>query len=177
MHILVHKDIKSKKSYIPNINRTIIPVVIKSVLGPNCKRLRRNAIRKNFNPKPNTKIKMSQFITRGNYIYQFNEVKEKLSPVFFIYVWTEFEHQVKDMFASQTFQTFSNLWQPETHSRHAWDAQRASAILSSTKIIQNSIITVHEVEPQKTVNTKTWTRTNWNLEVIIKIIHHISRES
>ena len=42
----------------------------------------------------------------GNYTNQYNEVKEKLQPASFIYVWTIFEHQVKDKYASQKIQEF-----------------------------------------------------------------------
>ena len=77
------------------------------------------------------------------------------------------------MYASQKVQIFSSLCQPETHFRHAQDLQWASAILGSIKIIQNTIITVYEVESQKTVNTKSCKRKNWILGVIKKINHHI----
>ena len=39
-------------------------------------------------------------------------MKEKLKPVSFIYVGTVFEHQVKDLYASQKLQVFSNLRSP-----------------------------------------------------------------
>ena len=42
----------------------------------------------------------------GNYTHEYKEVKEKLQPVFFIYVRNIFEHQVKDMCASQKVQGF-----------------------------------------------------------------------
>ena len=41
-----------------------------------------------------------------NQTYQKKEVKEKLLPVSFFYVWAIFEHQVKDTKASQKVQDF-----------------------------------------------------------------------
>ena len=59
------------------------------------------------------------------------------------------------MYASQKVQVFSSLRRPETHFRHAQGQQHTSALTGSINIIQNTIITVYEVESQKTVNTKT----------------------
>ena len=58
------------------------------------------------------------------------------------------------MNASQNVQGFSSLRRPETHFRHAQGHQRAGAWTGSTNIFQSTIITVYEVEHQKTVNTK-----------------------
>ena len=41
--------------------------------------------------------KKTQSNNAVNYTHLYNEVKEKLWPVPFIYVWTIFEHQVNDM--------------------------------------------------------------------------------
>ena len=65
-----------------------------------------------------------------------------------------FEHQVNDMNASQKFQGFSRLPRPETHFRHVQGHQRAGALTGSINIFQSTIITVYQVEHQKTVNTK-----------------------
>ena len=103
--------------------------------------------------------------------------KEKLWPVSFIFVWTKSEQQVKHMYATQKVQIFSSLRQPETQfrclQRHHW----ASALTGSTNVIQNTIITVYEVESQKSLNTKLWKRTNWLAEVIKVIIHRNFRDS
>ena len=61
---------------------------------------------------------------------------------FFIYVWTNFEHQVKDMYASEKIQAFSSLHKPETQFRHAQGHQRAGALTDSNDIIQNTILRV-----------------------------------
>ena len=110
--------------------------------------------RENFHLKPETQMKKAHSKNRGNYTHQYNEVKEKLYPVSFIYVSTIFEHQVKDMYASQKIQGFSSLRRPETYFRHAQGNQRAGAITGSINIIQNTSITVYEVESQKKVNRK-----------------------
>ena len=65
-----------------------------------------------------------------------------------------FEHQVKDKYASKKIQVFSSLRRPKTTFRHAEGQQRAGALTGSINIIQNTIITVYEVESQKTVNRK-----------------------
>ena len=67
---------------------------------------------------------------------------------------------------------FSSLRRPETHFRHAQGHQQTSASTGSINIIQNTIITVYEVEHQKTVNTKLGTQTIWFSEVIKNIYHY-----
>ena len=84
----------------------MIPFVVKSLFKSNCKRFCQSAIRENFNLKLKTQLKKTQSNNGGNYTHQYNGVKEKLWPVSFIYVWTIFEQQVKDMYASQKFQGF-----------------------------------------------------------------------
>ena len=58
------------------------------------------------------------------------------------------------MNASQKVQGLSSLRRSETHFRHARGHQRAGALTGSINIFQRTIITVYEVEHQKTVNTK-----------------------
>ena len=58
------------------------------------------------------------------------------------------------MYASQKVQVFSSLRRSETHFRHAQGHQGASVLTGSTNIHKSPIITVYEVESQKTVNTK-----------------------
>ena len=81
------------------------------------------------------------------------------------------------MYASQKIQIFSSLRRPETHFRHAQGHQHAGALTDSINIIQNTIITVYEVESQKTVNTNLGKRTKWFSEVIKEIFHHNFWES
>ena len=55
MQILIHADMKSTKQGIHQQKKTKInPFVIKPVLESNCKRFRGNAMRENFNLKPET---------------------------------------------------------------------------------------------------------------------------
>ena len=63
------------------------------------------------------------------------------------------------------FKVFSSLRRPETHYRHAQGHQRAGALTGSINIFQSTIITVYEVENQKTVNTKLGKQTIWFSEV------------
>ena len=65
----------------------------------------------------------------------------------------------------------SSLRRPETHVRHAQGPQREGASTGSINIIQNTIITVYEVEHQKTVNTKLGEQTIWLSEVIKEFNH------
>ena len=70
-------------------------------------------------------------------------------PIYFNYVWTTFEHQVQNLYASQKVQVFSSPLRPETHFRHEQDHQRAVALQGSINVIQNTIITVYEIESQR----------------------------
>ena len=69
------------------------------------------------------------------------------------------------------FKVFSRLCRPETHFRHAQGHQQASELTGSINIIQNTFITVYEVEHQKTVNTKLGKQTIWLSEVIKEFYH------
>ena len=67
-----------ERSHFPTKNPKINPFVVKSLLESNCKRFRQNAIRENFNLKPETQLKKTHSHNGGNYTHQYNEVKEKL---------------------------------------------------------------------------------------------------
>ena len=58
------------------------------------------------------------------------------------------------MYVSEKVQVFSSLRRPETHFRHRQGHRRSRALTASINIIQNTVITVYELESQKTVNTK-----------------------
>ena len=75
----------------------------------------------------------------------------------------------------KNFKNFSNLRRPDTHFRHAHGHQQAGALTGSINIFESTIITVYEVEQQKTVNTKLGKLTIW-LSEVIKDIHHYSQE-
>ena len=59
------------------------------------------------------------------------------------------------------FKVFSSLRRLEIHFRQAQGHQRAGALTGSINIFQNTIITVYEVENQKTVNRKLGKQTVW----------------
>ena len=82
------------------------PFVVKSLFEYNCIRFGQSAIVGNFNLKHETQLKKTPSNNAGNYTHLYSEVKEKLQPVSFIYAWSTFEHQVKDMYASQNVQGF-----------------------------------------------------------------------
>ena len=145
------------------------------VLDSICKRFLDTAIREKCNLKPEIQIK-THSNNWGNHFQQ-NEVKKKLQPVPFIYVWRKFEHQVKDMCSFQKVQVFSSLRRPEAQFRLAQGHHQAGAITGSINNIQNTSITVYEVESHKTVNTKFWERTNWFSELIQEIFHHNFQQS
>ena len=71
----------------------------------------------------------------------------------------------------------SSLRRPETHFRHAQGHQRAGALTGSINIFQSTIITVYEVEHQKTVNTKLGKQTTWFSEVIKEFHHYFQEKS
>ena len=60
--------------------------------------------------------------------------------------------------------------------RHAQGHQRAGALTGSINIIPNTIITVYEVEHQKTVNTKLGKQTNRFSEVIKDFYHYFQEK-
>ena len=95
-----------KGSHMPSKLPKGDPFLIKSVLKSICKRFLKNEIREKFRKKPDIQLKETHSNNRGNYIYQYNEVNEKLQPVSLVYVWTTFEHQVKDKYAFQKIQFF-----------------------------------------------------------------------
>ena len=59
------------------------------------------------------------------------------------------------------FKVFSSLLRPEIDFRHAQGNQQAGALTGSINIFQSTIITVYEVEHQKTVNRKLGKQTIW----------------
>ena len=67
---------------------------------------------------------------------------------------------------SQNFKFLSSHRRPETKFEHAQVYQRASALTDSINSFQGTIITVYEVEPQKTVNKEIVKWTQWFSEVI-----------
>ena len=60
--------------------------------------------------------------------------------------------------------------------RHAERHQRADALTDPNNIFQSTIITVYEVEHQKTVNTKLGKQTIWFSEVIKDIYNYFQEQ-
>ena len=78
------------------------------------------AIRKSFTLKRETQLEKNPSNNGGNYVYQYNEVKEKLQPISIVYVWTTLEHQVKGKYACRwKIQTF--FW--SSHARNRLQAR------------------------------------------------------
>ena len=71
----------------------------------------------------------------------------------------------------ENLKIFSRLRRPQTYVRHAQSHQRAGASTGSINIIQNTAITVYEIELQKTINTKLGKQTTWFSEVIKDFYH------
>ena len=110
----------------------------------------------------NLKHTKKTYSTRGsNYAHQNEEVEEKLQPVSFVYVWTKFEHQVKDKDASEKKSFLSRLRRPEPHLRHALVEQWAGAKRCSNNIFQSTTIVVNGVEHQRTFNIKITEETDY----------------
>ena len=88
---------------------------------------------------------------RDNYIHQNKEIKEKLWSVAFIYVWIIFEHQVKDLYASQKFQLFL-VFSGQKH-------------ISGTRRATNK--QVHQQAPLTSFRTQLLHCTKWNLKRLL----------
>ena len=119
--------------------------------GINCNRFRNTALRQNFNLQTDWQKKKTQSNKQRSYIHQYKEVKEKLNPISFIYVWTTFEHQVQDMYDLKKFNFFYSTPRLEIQFRHQQGHQRAGALTGSIHIIKNTNIPANGVE-QKSVN-------------------------
>ena len=61
--------------------------------------------------------------------------KRQVYPISFLYVWTTFELQFQDFYASEEIQVFSNFRRPKRYFRHQKGHQRARAIIGSFLII------------------------------------------
>ena len=76
----------------------------------------------------------------------------------------------------KNFKVFSSLRRPETHFRHPQGHQQASALTGFIDIFQSTLITVYEVEHQKTFNTKLGKKTIWFLEAIKEFYHYFQEK-
>ena len=71
---------------------------------------------------------------------------------------------------------FSSPRRPETHFRRVHGHQRASVLTRSINIFQSKIITVYEVEHEKTVNTKIGKEIIWFSELIKEFQHYYRKK-
>ena len=147
----------------------------KTLLESNCKRIRRKAKGENFNPKPETQLKKLIPITEAT--IAINTMKQKRSCNQFPSFMSEpyLSTRSKTCLHLKKFEVFSSLSRPETHFRQAQGHQRAAAITGSINIFQCTIITVYEVEHQKTVKTKLGKQTIWFSEVIKDNYHYFQK--
>ena len=147
----------------------------KSLLESNSKRFRQKAIGENFKLKPETQLKKLFPITEAT--IPINTMKQKRSCNQFPSFMSEpyLSTRSKTCMHLKKFEVFSSLRRPETHFRHAQGHQRAAAITGSLNIFQYTIITVYEVEHQKTVNTKLEKQTIWFSEVIKDNYHYFQK--
>ena len=141
-----------------------------------CKRFRQKAIGESFNLKPETQLKKLIPITEAT--IPTNTRKQKRNC-------NQFPSFMSEAYLSTTsktcmhlkkFKVFSSLRRPETRFRHAQGHQRAGALTVSINIFQSTIITVYEVEHQKTVNTKLGKQTIWFSKVIEDIYHYFQKK-
>ena len=132
---LVQSDPKStNKALILEKNTQTHSICNQISFGNKLRKFPQKATGKNFNLKRKTQWEKNRSNNGCNYIYQYNEVKEKLHPVSIVYVWTTLEQQVKDKFAFRKIHFCSGLRRPETHFRHAHGHQRANTLKSSINI-------------------------------------------
>ena len=131
-----------EKSHFPTKSPKVKPFLIQSVLESISKRFRESAIRQNIKLKLERQTEKTHSNNRGNYTHQNNGIKEKLQPGSFIYVWTIFEHQVKNLCASQKFQVLPCVRMPKAYFRRGHGHLRESELTSSININKDTIITV-----------------------------------
>ena len=61
-------------------------MVVKQLLESICKRSRNTSIREKLNLQPDLQMKKTQSDEQRSYIYQQEELKEKLYPIYFIFI-------------------------------------------------------------------------------------------
>ena len=99
----------------------IKPFVVKSVLDSNCKRFRRSTTRENFNLKADAQ-KIKTHSINDAIIFTNTMKKGEEYPISFSYVLTTFQHQVQDLYPSQT----SNFFLVCPRYKHIFGTSRAT---------------------------------------------------
>ena len=136
---LVQSDPKStNKALILEKNTQTQSICNQISFGNKLRKFPQKATGKNFNLKRKTQWEKNRSNNGGNYIYQYNEVKEKLHPVSIVYVWKTLEHQVKDKYAFRKIQFF--FW--SSPARNTLQAcarhQQANTLTSSINISKHN---------------------------------------
>ena len=151
-------------------------VVVKSLSESNCKRFRQIAIRENFNLKSEKHLNKN-VVPKTKATITINTTKLKRSCNQFLSIMSEPYLRTKSMNSMhiRKFKCLSSFRRPQTHVRNAQGHQRAVASTGSFDIIETTIITVYEVESQKTVNTKLGKPTIWFSAVIREFNHYFQR--
>ena len=143
----VHVDMKlTKRELFQTKNCKINPFVVEPFLESNCKRSRNSAIREKFNIQHNRND--VQFFVAAILTKTIN-LKKKLYPFSFHYVWTTLGHKIPDIYASQNVQVFNSPRKPETYIRQHQDQQRAGALTGCKSISQNGNKTVIGMQHKK----------------------------
>ena len=139
---------QSSKKKKPKINQ----FVIKSVSKTNCKRFRKNAIRDYSNLKTETQMSKNAF-QKPRQIYRSIRKKREAVTSFLRLCLNKNWVPGQRLVGISKSSLFSGLRSPGTFFRHPQGHQRAGALTGSIKINQNTVITVYEVESQKTDKT------------------------
>ena len=130
------------------------PLVVKSVLEPNCKRCSKKAIREKFVLKPLPETKRNSFRVTMQLKPKTQGRKREVYPISLSYIWTTIENQLQNVYDSQKIQFFSSLHRPRTIFRHQKGHQRANGLFRSIVIIEKTNTAVIGVEHQKPVNVE-----------------------
>ena len=127
---------------------------------------------RNLQPKTWNKAEKTHSSNEGNYTHRYKEVITSFVHLCLNIIWTP--GQWLECISKKS-RSFSLLQRPETHFGHAHGHQPANLITASINIFQSTIVTLHEVEHQKTVNTKLGKQTIWFSEVIKEFCHYFGK--
>ena len=90
----------------------------------------------------------------------------------FIHVWTTFENQVQDLYASQRVPIFSSLRKPEAHFWYNQGHQRAGAFFGLHYKKNNNCDEQCSTSKVSEHWKKTFNPINWFPEIIKEVFHH-----
>ena len=158
-------------------NRSILYSSSQLLLESKSQHFRDTAIRENSTHNLTNRWKRTRSNKWRSYIQEDKEVKEKLHPISFNYVWTTFGHKVQYIYASQRSQILQSRCKREAHFRQQQGQQKARVLTGCIIIKQNTQITVNRVEQQELTSKKLRKWMIWFSEVINELIHHYLQES